>query len=428
MAAVDGFRTDEAWARERDREDPLRAMRERFVIPRHAGEPVAYLCGNSLGLLPASVEPALLRELEDWGALAVEAHFAGRTPWYDYHATLREPTARLVGARPAEVVTMNGLTVNLHLMLVTFYRPTAERQRVLIEEHAFPSDGYAVRSQIRHHGREPAGSLVVARARAGETVLRTEDVEALIEREAARLALALLPGVNYYTGQLLDIPRLAACARRHGVVAGFDLAHAAGNVPLELHDWGVDFAVWCSYKYLNGGPGAPAGCFVHERHATRTDLPRFAGWWGNDPRSRFSMEREGELDPVPSADGWQLSNPPILALAPLAAALAIFDEVGMPALRAKSERLTAAVVAWIDALDDPRLALLTPRDPAARGAQVSLRVAQDARGLLARLRAEGVIADFREPDTIRLAPVPLYNGFHDVWRLGRVLERWSAEA
>jgi kynureninase len=428
MAAVDGFRTDEAWALDRDREDPLRSMRERFVIPSHEGRPVAYLCGNSLGLLPTSVEPALRRELEDWGALAVEAHFAGRTPWYDYHATLREPTARLVGARPSEVVTMNGLTVNLHLMLVTFYRPTAERHRVLIEEHTFPSDAFAVRSQIRHHGRQSAGSLVVARAREGETALRTEDVEALIEREAPHLALALLPGVNYYTGQLFDIPRLAACARRHGVVAGFDLAHAAGNVPLALHDWGVDFAVWCSYKYLNAGPGAPAGCFVHERHASRTDLPRFAGWWGNDPRSRFSMERDGEFVPVPGADGWQLSNPPILALAPLAASLAIFDEVGMPALRAKSERLTATVVAWIDTVDDARLAILTPRDPAARGAQISLRVGADARGLLARLRAAGVVADFREPDTIRLAPVPLYNGFHDVWRFGRALERWSRDA
>jgi len=320
---------------------------------------------------------------------------------------------------------MNGLTVNLHLMLVTFYRPTAERSKVLIEEHAFPSDAYAVQSQIRWHGGDPAEALVVARARAGETTLRTEDLEALIEREAPHLAVALLPGVNYYTGQLFDIERLAACARRHGIVAGFDLAHAAGNVPLALHDWDVDFAVWCSYKYLNGGPGAPAGCFVHERHALRTDLPRFGGWWGNDPRTRFDMDRVGDFAPVPSADGWQLSNPPILALVPLSASLAIFDEVGVSALRAKSEQLTGTILAWIDVLDDGRLSMLTPRDPAQRGCQVSLRVVEGGRDLLERMRREGVVADFREPDTIRVAPVPLYNGFHDVWRLGRALERWS---
>jgi len=423
-----GGRTDETWALERDAEDPLRGLRERFRIPRQAGRPVAYLCGNSLGLQPDGVEAALRAELDDWGELAVEAHFAGRTPWFGYHETLRDPTARLVGARPHEVVTMNGLTVNLHLMLVSFYRPTAARSRVLIEQHAFPSDAYAVRSQMRYHGVDPSDALLVARAREGEATLRTEDLEALIQREGPRLAVALLPGVNYYTGQLFDLERLAACARRHGVVAGFDLAHAAGNVPLALHDWGVDFAVWCSYKYLNGGPGAPAGCFVHERHVSRADLPRFAGWWGNDPATRFDMDRARDFVPVPSADGWQRSNPPILALAPLRASLAIFDEVGMSALREKSVRLTAYAESWIDEVDDARLSLLTPRDARWRGCQLSVRVREGGRELLDRLRAEGVIADYREPDTIRLAPVPLYNGFHDVWRLGRALSRWSRGA
>lgn len=428
MARMTGFRTDEEWALERDREDPLARLRGRFRIPRGAGGEVAYLCGHSLGLEPTGVEAALRQELEDWGALGVEAHFAGRTPWYTYHETLRESTARLVGARPTEVVTMNGLTVNLHLMLVSFYRPSASRYKLLIEEHAFPSDAYAVESQVRWHGRDPAEALLVARARAGEATLRTEDLEELLEREGPRIAVALLPGVNYYTGQRLDIPRLAACARRQGVIAGFDLAHAAGNVPLALHDWDVDFAVWCSYKYLNGGPGAPAGCFVHERHVRRTDLPRFAGWWGNDPASRFEMHRAGRFVPVPSADGWQLSNPPILALAPLRAALAVFDEAELPALHEKSRRLTGSLEAWVDEVSDPRLRMLTPREPSARGCQISLQVREGARELLARLRGDDLIADFREPDTIRLAPVPLYNSFHDVWRVGRALERWAAGA
>jgi kynureninase len=348
----------------------------------------------------------------------VDAHFEGDAPWYAYHELLREGSARLVGAQPAEVVVMNGLTVNLHLMLVSFYRPTAERHKILVEDCAFPSDNYAVRSQLRLHGFDPEDGVIVARS--------AEDLEALLERRGREIAVVLLGGVNYFTGQLFDLPRLTESARRQGCTIGLDLAHAAGNVPLALHDWGVDFAVWCGYKYLNGGPGTAAGCFVHERHARRPDLPRLAGWWGNDPARRFRMHLEREFEPVAGADGWQLSNPPILSMAPLRAALALFDEAGMPALRAKSVLLTAYLQHWIDRAGGGRIEVLTPRDPAARGCQLSLRLRERARELFDALRGAGVVGDFRPPDVVRLAPVPLYNTFHEVWRFGQVLAAWSA--
>lgn len=426
-AGRDGFCASEAWVRARDAADPLASMRQRFLFPEsERGESCVYFAGNSLGLQPRGAAAAVERELEAWARLAVDAHFAGGRPWLAYHETVRESLGRLVGALPHEVVAMNGLTVNLHLMMVSFYRPTPERHRILIEEHAFPSDAYAVRSQLAWHGHDPEGGLLVARARPGEATPRTEDVLALLDEHGPSIALVLIGAVNYYTGQLLDLPRISAAARARGAVVGWDLAHAAGNVPLALHDHDVDFAVWCSYKYLNAGPGAPGGAFVHERHARRTDLPRFAGWWGNDPATRFAMQREGDFRPVPSADGWQLSNPPVLALAPLRASLEVFDEAGMEALRAKSLELTGYLEGWLGHAAGGRIELLTPRDPAARGCQLSLRAAERPRELFEALRRRGVTADFREPDVVRVAPVPLYNSFHDVWRFGQALLGWAA--
>ena len=418
------FREGEEHALERDAADPLRNFRDRFHTPSSkSGEPVVYLCGNSLGLQPDSVRARIETELEDWATLAVDAHFDGRTPWYAYHRALREPGARLVGALPDEVVMMNSLTVNLHLMMVSFYRPTPERHKILIEEHTFPSDLYAVQTQLRFHGFDPGPGIVVAHARPGEHTLRTDDVETLIRERGGEIALVMLGGVNYFTGQRCDMERIAAVAREQGCTVGFDLAHAAGNVELRLHDWNVDFAVWCSYKYLNAGPGAVAGCFVHERHLADGNLPRFAGWWGNDPDSRFRMDQEREFRPVASADGWQLSNPPILALAPLYESLKIFDEAGMDRLRAKSVTLTGYLRYLLERSRGDRIEILTPADPEARGCQLSLRIGAGARELFDALHSDGIVGDFRSPDVIRVAPVPLYNGFHDVWRLAAALER-----
>ena len=416
------FREDEAFARELDAADPLAGCRARFHIPRgRDGQPAVYFCGNSLGLQPVATRERVEQELRDWAELAVEGHFHGKNPWFPYHEFLRDVGARLVGALPHEVVFMNSLTVNLHLMMVSFYRPTRERFKILVEDSAFPSDNYAVRTQIRFHGIDPADALLVARPREGEVTLRVEDIEALIERERSRIALVLFGGVNYWTGQVFDMPRIAAAARRAGCIVGFDLAHAAGNIPLRLNEWGVDFAAWCNYKYLNSGPGAVAGCFVHERHARDTSLPRFGGWWGNDPKTRFRMHLEAEFAPMPTADGWQLSNPPILALAPVKTSLDIFDEVGMPALRAKSQRLTGYLQSWLDRLGTNRYQVITPREPEQRGCQLSLFVQERPRELFKQLEASGVMCDYREPNVVRVAPVPLYNTFHDVWRFARIL-------
>jgi kynureninase len=416
------MRTDADFAADMDHADPLAAYRDAFLIPRRPdGQPVIYFCGHSLGLQPRALRPLLEQELDDWARLGVEAHFKGTTPWYSYHEVLRETGARLVGARPGEVVMMNSLTVNLHLMLVTFYRPRPGRHKILIDEPAFPSDLYAVKSQLQLHGLHPADDLLTVRPRTGEDTIRSEDLEALLERQGKEIALVLLSGVNYFTGQSFDLAAVTAAAHRQGCVAGFDLAHAAGNVPLRLHDDGVDFAVWCSYKYLNSGPGAVAGCFVHERHGHDLALPRLAGWWGNDPVTRFQMQRQTEFVPRPGADGWQLSNPPILALVPLRASLGLFDEAGMPRLRAKSERLTGFLLELLDGLPPGRVEVITPREPARRGCQVSLRVRQRLPGVLQALESAGVVCDFREPDVIRVAPVPLYNTFAEVHTFARVL-------
>jgi kynureninase len=310
-------------------------------------------------------------------------------------------------------------------MLVSFYRPTRDRFKVLMEDCAFPSDTYAVKSQIRYHGHDPDEGLIVARPRDGEPTLRTDDIESLLDERGSEIALVLLGGVNYYTGQLFDLARIAALARRHACVVGYDLAHAVGNVPLDVHGWDVDFAVWCTYKYLNGGPGAVAGCFVHERHGASEDLPRLAGWWGNDPARRFRMHLEPEFRPFGGADGWQLSNPPILAMAPLRASLEIFDEAGMERLRAKSLRLTGYLRYLIDRVGDPRVAILTPRDERERGCQLSLHVRERGKELFRTLQDDGFVVDYREPAVVRVAPVPLYNTYHEVWQFHRTLQRWS---
>jgi kynureninase len=423
------FLPDETFALRLDADDPLRSFREQFLLPRRPdGTPQVYLCGHSLGLQPVGVRALVEQELDDWARLGVEGHFRGATPWYSYHETLRDSGARLVGALPHEVVFMNGLTVNLHLLLATFYRPGGARRCILIDDPAFPSDLYAVESQIRWHGLDPAEYLLSVRPCQGEQTLRPEDVEGVLQRCGAAIAVVWWNAVNFLTGQLFDLPRLTAAAHRQGCLVGLDLAHAVGNVPLRLHDWGVDFAVWCSYKYLNGGPGGVGGAFVHEKHGRDISLPRLAGWWGNDPATRFRMQLQPEFVPKEGADGWQVSNPPILALAPLRASLALFDAAGLPALRDKSERLGAYLLYLLDRLPPGRFEAITPRDPGQRGCQVSLLVHERPRELVADLEAAGVVCDFREPNVVRAAPVPLYNTFWDVWRFADVLRRWGAAA
>lgn len=417
----------EEQARALDRDDPLSALRDEFAIPPWPGgsEPeIAYLVGNSLGLMPKAARDAVLDELDDWARLGHHGHWAGRHPWIRYHEALREPTARLVGAEPGETVCMNTLTVNLHLLMATFYRPTADRFRIVIEDRAFPSDSYAVASQARLHGFDPHETVLRLRPREGEDVLRTEDVVDTIEREGASIALVLLGAVNYVTGELMAIPEITAATRAAGAVSGWDLAHAAGNVPLELHDWDVDWAAWCSYKYLNSGPGAVGGAFVHERHARDTTLPRLAGWWGNELAERFEMRPD--FTPRADAESWQVSNAPILSFAPVRVALEQFDRIGMAALRERSLRLTAYLESQLAGAVGLRV--ITPTDPQARGCQLSIEVDADAREVARRLHSEyGVMCDERPPNVIRFAPTPLYSTFHDAWRGAAALKAIVAQ-
>lgn len=420
MTSVPPYQPSEEWAVQEDRADPLAWCRDQFVLPVGTdGQLLAYLCGNSLGAMPKTARKQLDLEMESWGRQGVEGYFEGAEPWYSYGQRLREPLARVLGASPDEVVVMNGLTVNLHLLLVTFFQPAGARHRILIEHAAFPSDAYAVGSHLRVRGLG-GDSLLVARPRAGEATLRTEDLESLLEERGAEIAIVWLGGVHYYTGQLLDLRRIAESAHRAGCLVGFDLAHAVGNVELRLHEWDVDFAAWCSYKYLNGGPGAIGGAFVHERRARDTSLARFGGWWGNDPETRFEMQNHPDFVPVADAAGWQVSSPAVLAMAPLAASLALFDQAGMAALRRKSERLTGFLEYLIDRMAG-NARIITPRDPGARGCQLSIQVSEAAK-LVPALRARGVVTDFRDPDVIRAAPVPFYNTYHDVWRFAQNLE------
>ena len=409
-----------------DAADPLRPFRNEFLVPRHRERDQVYFVGNSLGLQPRGARAQVLEVLDKWAGEAVEGHFSGPTAWMNYHGLVREPLARLVGAQPGEVVAMNTLTVNLHLMMASFYRPTRERPAILIEAGAFPSDRHAVESQIRLHGFDPATDLIEVQPDEAAGTLSMDAIAAAIEQHGPRLALVLWPGVQYRTGQAFDLAAITRLAHAQGAVAGLDLAHAVGNLPLSLHDDGADFAVWCHYKYVNAGPGAVAGCFVHERHGA-SNLPRLAGWWGHEAATRFRMAPE--FVPSAGAEGWQLSNPPVLALAPLRASLEQFDRAGgMAVLRAKSEKLTG----FLDSLVRRRLGdvleIITPAEPARRGAQLSLRVAggrERGRELFDYLRDTGILGDWREPDVIRISPAPLYNSFEDVRRFALAAIDWA---
>jgi kynureninase len=419
------FEATLAWAQSQDAADPLRGFRDEFLIPRHEGRDGHYFCGNSLGLQPRAVRPALSAELDSWADQAVEGHFRGDLPWLDYHEFVRDDLAGVVGAQPSEVVAMNTLGVNLHLMMVSFYRPTPERHAILIEAGSFPTDRYAVESQVRFHGYDPATSLIELQGDEANGVISMEAIERVLAEHGSRIALVMLPGVQYRTGQAFDLAAITRLANRHGCMVGFDLAHAVGNLPLQLHDSGADFAIWCSYKYLNSGPGAVGGAFVHDRHA-RTTLPRFAGWWGHDKTSRFQMGPQ--FVPTYGADGWQLSNPPILALAPLRVSLEIFRRAGMGRLREKSLRLTAYLEWLVQSQLGDVLEVVTPSDPSRRGSQLSIRVLGGrarGRALFDDLVEHGIIGDWREPDVIRISPTPLYNQFADCVAFVEATRRWA---
>lgn len=416
-----------------DEKDSLKHFRERFYIPKQSnGEDVIYFTGNSLGLQPKTARAFIEQELKDWETLGVEGHFKAKNPWMSYHELLTEQMAKIVGGKLIEVVVMNSLTVNLHLLMVSFYRPTRQRYKIIIEAGAFPSDRYAVASQIKFHrerGRlarsvtdERADDdwLIELEPRENETTLRIEDIEKTIEKHGDSTALILLGGVNYYTGQLFDMKRVTEIGHKVGAVVGFDLAHTAGNVRLNLHDWNVDFAAWCSYKYLNAGPGAVAGAFVHERHAENFDLPRFAGWWGHEKETRFLMG--DEFAPIKGAEGWQLSNPPIFQLAALKASLDIFDEAGMKNLIEKSKKLTGYLEFLLNEIHDERISVITPSNENERGCQLSIRVKDADKQLFEAITDKGAAADWREPDVIRVAPVPLYNSFSDVFSFAEILK------
>lgn len=424
---TDAFLTDPGWnaqADSLDANDPLCSLRDRFLIPRHGEREQAYFCGNSLGLQPRGARAHVEEVLHKWETEAVEGHFTGQAQWMPYHELVREPLARVVGALPSEVVAMNTLTVNLHLMMVSFYRPTPERPAILIEAGAFPSDRHAVASQIAFHGFDPQRDLIELEADEPDGTISMAAIERAIAEYGHRLALVLWPGVQYRTGQAFDLRAIARLAHANGALCGFDLAHAVGNLDLALHDSDADFAVWCHYKYMNAGPGAVGGCFVHERHA-RSERPRFAGWWGHDVTTRFRMG--AQFTPTPGADGWQLSNPPILSLAPLRASLDLFDEVGVGPLRERSLRLTGWLEQIIDAQLVDILQIVTPRQPQQRGCQLSLRVRggrEQGRALFEHLAANGVIGDWREPDVIRISPAPLYNTFNDILRFAQAVESW----
>ena len=404
-----------AEAVERDGQDSLASFRDRFHMPPHENGDALYFTGNSLGLQPVQASTFIEGELEDWRRYGVEGHFHGRRPWVDYHSFATEDLAALVGALPVEVVAMNALTVNLHLLLVSFYRPEGGRTKLMIEKGAFPSDRYAALSQLRLHGLDPDEHLIELAPRDGEHTLRTEDIEARIAEEGDALACVMLCGVQYYTGQWMQMERITAAAHTVGATCGFDLAHAIGNVPMHLHDWNVDFACWCGYKYLNGGPGCTAGAFVHERHANRPDLPRLEGWWGHSASRRFLMEPNFDL--MPGAEGWQMSNAPVMNMAALLASLNEFREAGMDRLREKSLGLTDFLergIHSVAAATGAHLDILTPSDPGQRGCQLSVVAHGHGKALFNHLTAHGVVVDWREPAVIRLAPVPMYNRFADV--------------
>jgi kynureninase len=411
------------FARQMDAEDPLASYREKFYFPMMNGRETVYFTGNSLGLQPRSTQDHVLNELEDWATYGVEGHFHARKPWMPYHEQFAEPVARIVGAKPVEVVVMNQLTVNLHLLLVSFYRPSSSRFKILCEAKAFPSDQYALESQVKFHGFDPDVAIIEVAPRQGEYIVRHEDILAAIEENKNSLALVMIGGVNYFSGQVFDMKGITEAAHKAGAFAGFDLAHAAGNLKLQLHDWNVDFACWCSYKYLNSGPGGVSGVYINEKHLQSADIPRFAGWWGHDKTTRFKMEKG--FVPMPSAEAWQLSNAPVLSMAAHKASIDIFDEAGMDRLVSKAEKLTGYLEFVIDEINkglDEKLEIITPRDKKQRGCQLSIIAHGRGKDLFNKLMKEGVISDWREPNVIRCAPVPLYNSFEDVFRFGEILK------
>jgi kynureninase len=416
------FENTLAFAQAQDSTDPLRPFRDEFLFPQKDGRPVIYFTGNSLGLQPKGAAAALKQELDDWAALGVEGHYGAKHPWYSYHEELTGLAARLVGAKEEEVVVMNQLTSNLHFLLVSFYRPLGKRRKILTEQRPFPSDTYAFASQIAFHGGDPDADLIEVAPRAGEYTLHTDDIVAKINELGDELALVCFGGVNFYTGQAFDMATISEAAHAAGAHAGFDLAHAAGNLNLKLHDWNVDFAVWCTYKYLNSGPGSVAGAFVHERHLGK-GLPLFAGWWGHDKQERFKMERT--FKPMPTAEAWQVSNAPVFSMAVHRTALEQFDRAGMAGLRVKSEKLTAYlafVIGMVAKETGTQLEVITPEDPAQRGCQLSIMAHGKGKDLFHAIGAKGVLADWREPNVIRVAPVPMYNTFEEVFRFGEILK------
>lgn len=411
------------YAKQQDANDPLREYRNRFYFPMMHGRETIYFTGNSLGLQPKTTQDYVLNELEDWATFGVEGHFHARKPWLSYHEQFAAPLAKVVGAKPEEVVVMNQLTVNLHLLLVSFYRPTKTRYKILCEAKAFPSDQYALESQVRFHGLKPEDAIIEVEPREGEVCIRHEDILEAIGKNKDSLAVVLIGGVNYYNGQVFDMKGIAEAGHKAGAVVGFDLAHAAGNIKLELHNWNVDFACWCSYKYLNSGPGGVSGVFIHERHLNQPEMIRFAGWWGHDKASRFKMDKG--FVPMPTAEAWQMSNAPVLSMAAHKAALDIFNDAGMDALVAKTEKLTGYLEFIIDEISrtqEQKLEIITPRDKKQRSCQLSVVAHGRGKELFNKLMQEGVISDWREPNVIRCAPVPLYNSFEDVYRFGEILK------
>jgi kynureninase len=416
------FENTLSFAQQLDANDKLTHFKHQFHLLTHNNKHVVYLCGNSLGLQPKSVRAAIDQELNDWAKFGVEGHFDAKNPWFGYHHFLTENAAKVVGAKPSEVVIMNNLTVNLHLMMVSFYKPTATRYKIIMEAAAFPSDLYAMETQAKHHNLNPNEAIIELKPREGEHTLRTEDIIATINANADSLALVMLGGVNYYTGQVFDMKAIAAAAHAVGAYAGFDLAHAAGNLHLQLHNWDVDFAVWCTYKYLNSGPGGTSGVFVHERHEN-SEFNRFAGWWGHDEGERFQMKKGFKA--IPGAQGWQLSNAQIFPMAIHKASLEMFAEAGMENLRAKSELLTGYLEFILNQYTE-HLTIITPKNKDERGCQLSIIVKQDGKKLFDYLVSENIMPDWREPDVIRMSPVPMYNTFEDVYLIGEALKKYFA--
>ncbi|MCB9221933.1 MAG: kynureninase [Ignavibacteria bacterium] len=409
------------YAQDLDKNDELRDYRDQFHFPTDEnGDFKLYFTGNSLGLQPKSTREYINQELDDWAKYGVDGHFEAKNPWMPYHEIVAEKLARVVGAKPVEVVAMNSLTANLHFLMVSFYRPEGKKRKIVIEYDAFPSDVYAVKSQIKFHGGNPETDLIYLKAREGEHTIRIEDIKAVLENQSDEIALIMLGGVNYYTGQLFNMKAITEIAHKNNIVAGFDLAHAAGNIHLKLHDWGIDFAAWCSYKYLNSGPGGIAGIFVHEKHLEK-DLPRFEGWWGQNKKTRFLMGRE--FDGIRTAEGWQLSNPPIFQLAALNASLDIFEEVGMEKLNIKTKKLTGYLEQLVNSLGKDTIEIITPSDVTQRGCQLSIRVKNADKSLFEELTKQNIISDWREPDVIRVAPVPLYNSYEDCYKFSDILKK-----